>query len=477
MTGIGETMLADARPAGASIDTSKIQTPGILALDKPPVQAAQGGVIDWFSELIFGKQCPSNPVYEEALKNASDVFYDRSKIGPFKSESNKHNCEIKTHQDAVDAANKVLETAGDPFTHVMSRTEAEQMMKEIKGDVSISGIGVQVISDKKDTASGGKPTGATVTLVIPGGPAEQAGFKAGDRIMAVDGKPTSGMSQDDIVKMLKGTEGTQIKVTVDRDGESKDLYPTRAKFNFPPVVSEKVDDVLYLKIFSFMDDRTDEVLWDKMQENKDAKAYIIDLRGNLGGRVDELVSIVSLLMANGKVFDQEERMPGGSSGTRTDKLSVTLTKDSVEFAASDGSKASVPRNPNLAGNKPIVVLTDNFSASASELFVGALKDNHRATIVGENTWGKGVGQVIIPIADGAMVAVTNTRYLNPSGHWSGDGHSPDRKGIAPDIEVKQDFGVIPLSKDDKQFQKAMEVAKGIKVNTILDIPQGLAMGF
>lgn len=475
MTGIGETMLADARTAGASIDTSRIQTPGILALDKPPVQAAQGGVVDWFSELIFGKQCPSNPVYEQALKNASDLFYDQSKTGPFKSESNKHNCEIKTHQDAVDAANKVLETAGDPFTHVMSRTEAEQMQKEIKGDVSISGIGVQVISDKADTANGGKTTGATVALVFPGGPADQAGFKAGDRILSVNGKSTAGMPLDEIVKMLKGPEET-IKVTVDRNGESKELTPTRAKFNFPPIVSEKVDDVLYVKLFSFMDDRTDEALWDKMLENKDAKAYIIDLRGNLGGRVDELYQVVSLLMANGKVFDQEDRMPT-RSGPKTEKLSVSLTRDFVEFSATDGSKMKVPRNPNLAGNKPIVVLTDNFSASASELFVGAMKDNHRATIVGENTWGKGVGQVVIPISDGAMVAVTNTRYLNPSGHWSGDGHSPDRKGIAPDIEVKQDSGVIPLSKDDKQFQKALEVAKGIKVNTILDIPQGLAMGF
>jgi len=455
----------------------------LLALSSPISAAGQqqgkstwDEFTDWISEKLWGPSCAPNPLYEEALELSSTYLYDQTKSSYIRSQSNKHNCEIKSHADAVRLANEVLKSTGDPFTRVYSKTEAQEFQKAIAGNESIKGIGIQLENEMPGTTTGA--SGVLVDFVFTDGPADKAGLKPGDRITAVDGKPVSGMKRDDIVNMIRGDKGTQVSLEVQRDGKTVELKPVRGDVVVPGVVSRMVDnDVLYIRMFDFMNDKTDQDLAKALRANPNAKSIIVDLRGNGGGRLDELYQTLSLLMSSGKVFDQEVRTKGFLGYPKLDHTSVALTNSGVRITQSDGSSGEIRRNPNLAREKPIAVLVDKHSASAAELFAGAMKDNGRAKIVGETTFGKGVGQSIYHISDGALVSVTDVRYKTPSGFWAGDGHNK-RVGIAPDVEVKQTGPFVPLGASDAQFQRALEVVRGTKVNgNIITPPRGVAAPF
>lgn len=411
----------------------------------------QDKLLDFSNKLldnIFG--CEPNPIYEEALELAAETYLDQSKGEQIRKGSGQNACESKTHLDAVKQANKVLDLTGDPFTMVLPKEIAEAVNNDVAGDLSFSGIGVELLratnpNDKQNI----------VGEVYPGSPAEKAGLQPGDRILSIDGKPTNGMKREDILNNLDGKEGSKVSIKVDRDGKMIDANATRGEYIDPATVSKMVDGTLYLKLKDFMNDHTDTELKKALEQNPDAKSYIVDLRGNGGGRLDEMLQTIGLFMDKGTLMNEEVKIPYRS---QMEKGKFVLREHDIVQDKSSEEPVIMPRQSNLTGNKQLIVLTDNETASASELFAGAIKDNNRGLILGDKTYGKGVGQSVYTIADDAMLLVTSTKFTTPNGTWAGDGNTK-KFGIEPDIVVSRDPAnqqYVPGSKDDMQFQYALD---------------------
>jgi carboxyl-terminal processing protease len=404
--------------------------------------------------------CASDALYEDVLNKTRENFIDPTKTANFPEKTGNDNCQFKSHQDAVDAANRVLETMGDPYTRVLSRDEKAEFEQEVEGGSSYVSIGLHLVSPEDFTKPGKSSENAVVELVFPGGPADKAGLKAGDIITSVDGKSTNGLNQNEVAELLGGSENSRASLKVDRGGKMIDLSPIREELQDPSVVSRVVgDDVLYLRVMDFLNKNVDRDIKKAMKDHPKASAFIVDLRGNPGGFVNESLESASLFMQTGNLYYQDERL-ADSTGSRISTGTVNLRENDIRHITPSGETVSSPRNPNLAGNKPIVVLADGGSASAAELFVGALSDNNRAKFVGETTYGKGIMERVVEIVDGAQLNVTTARYRTPSGRWPGDA-SENRFGILPDIEVKQEPFYVPLSAADKQFRKALETVEAM----------------
>lgn len=408
---------------------------------------------DDIKQKIFG--CPTSPVYDGAMREVIARFYDQTKVKVLSDQLTSHNCEIKSDDQAVDIANKVLEAIGDPYTRVMKKSEVDEMNKAVRGETSLTGIGIVVGPDKPEAKTEARPK---AQMVFPGTPAQKAGLQNGDIILQVDGKDTKGMSMDDVTKMIRGPKGTEVTLRVDRQGKMLDMKPVRDEVNIPAAIERRIDDVLYVRIFDFMNDKSDQALRGALWENTDAKGLILDLRRNGGGRVDEMIEVLGIVMKKGNVINSTETEKTLYGGARTKKLSYDLLDDAAIIRNDGIPVARVQRTQNWLGDRPLVLLVDEYSASASELMTGALKDNQAAIIVGEKTFGKGIGQRVIPNANGTMVLVTDTKYTSPNGTWAGNGDKT-KIGFEPDVNVPLGDVYIPLSDEDTQFKKAMEIMR------------------
>lgn len=405
--------------------------------------------------------CPPNPLFEQVLEIAKDAYIDPIKGAAFSEQSGKFNCQIKSRQDAVDRANEVLETAGDPYTSVFLFDQKTEAPGKVKGDSPSVGIGLYLVPPKDFTKAVSSSENSLVQFVFPGGPADKAGLKAGDIILSVDGKSTNGLSQEQSIDLLEGKANSRALIKVDRDGKRLDLSPIRGQFEEPTVISQVVDDnVLYLKIMDFMNDNVDVDIKTAMQNHPTSSAFIIDLRGNPGGYVNEFEETASLFIQSGNLYYKDGR-PNDKSGAGTSTGTSYLRDNDLISTTGSGEAVVTMRNPNLAGTKPIVILADGDSASASEMFIGALSDNNRAKVVGERTYGKGIMQGAYGLQPDVELHVTVARYRTPAGRWPGDANK-NRFGILPDIEVKQDPFYVALSAADKQFRKALETVKAME---------------
>ncbi|MDP3506727.1 MAG: S41 family peptidase [Candidatus Melainabacteria bacterium] len=406
------------------------------------------------------KACMLNPLFEEAIGLTRGLFFDPSKTAALPKQSDEINCQIKTHQDAVDAANKALETIGDPYTYVSSREKRAELEKGTFEDSPYVGIGLHILRPKERDKPATNSENSVVEAVFPGGPADKAGLKPGDIIKSIDGKSTNGLTRPQIWDLIDGKENTKALLKVDRDGKMLDLSPIRSKVEEPAIISQVVDnDVLYIKIRDFMKGNVEVDIRQALENHPKASALIIDLRNNRGGRLDELLETVPLFMQSGTLYYKDEA-DTDSTETRISTGRVELRDNDIREITPSGDTIITERNPNLTGEKPIVILANGRSASASEMFIGALSDNNRAKVVGETTFGKGIGQSDLPLPDGALLTVTIGSYRTPSGRWPGDANK-NRFGILPDIEVKQDPRYVPLSSADKQFQKALETVRAM----------------
>jgi carboxyl-terminal processing protease len=440
--------LAGPQPGGNSSAVGQAKP-----TDKPQERPQEPGYLEqfgtWISETIWG--CAPNPTYTDALTLAAQSTYFVDKTSAIEKQIGQNSCKMKTEKDAVAYANKALEVVDDPYTHVLPKAVADAVKTEIAGEAQIAGIGIKLVAvGPKDTLG---PN--VIGSVYRDSPAARAGLQPGDIIMAINGQGTFGLPQKDVLRMLKGDDNSKVSLKVDRDGKLIDAFMTREKVTIPATNTKMVGDTLYVKLNDFLNDKTDIELAKAMKDNPKAKSIIIDLRGNGGGRLEEMFQTISLLMDEGKIFTEESR---SMSKKEIIPTKVTLERDGIKQTTGGLVIGEHERQPNLAGDRPVVVLVDKGSASASELFTGAIKDNSRGTIVGERTYGKGVGQGIMELNSGAMLLVTATKYKTPNGVWVGDGHNK-RFGIQPDVVVPQDQAYVPLSAGDAQFQKALELLK------------------
>lgn len=327
----------------------------------------------------------------------------------------------------IDGAIKgYVEGLGDPYTEYLTKEEMKDFMEETNSEYV--GIGVYLTKNKTDNT-------ILVVGVMKGSPALEAGMQAGDIIEKVDDIIYTGEQMDDAIKIMKGEEGTKVKVTVIRDGKEIDLNIVRRKITIEHVASQMLkDNIAYIQVDSF-DSGVAETFKNQITQlkNDGAKGIIIDLRSNGGGIVDEATGIADLFLKNGET------------------ILITKAKESAE-------EITKSKNAPIIQDIPVVLLVNEGTASASEILAGALKDKYpNTTIVGKTTYGKGVIQTLYNLSDGSGIKITTEEYFTPN-------HNKiNKEGIKPDVEVnltKDAEGYYETGFDkDAQILKAIEILK------------------
>ncbi len=304
--------------------------------------------------------------------------------------------------ELVTSAIEGMVSSLDPHSSYMDAKTYADMQIQTRGQ--FAGLGVEVTMED-----------GLVKVITPmdDSPAARAGIKTGDYIAAVDGTPINGMSLDDAIQKMRGAEGSKVTITVLRKGEKKpfDVTLIRAVVQVDSVKFHREGDVGYIRMSSF-NEKTDDGLEHAVRELKrqigpGLKGYILDLRNNPGGLLDQAVDVSDDFLNSGEIVSTRGRHPD----------------DTERYDAKPG---------DITDGKPVIVLVNGGTASASEIVAGALQDNKRATIVGMTSFGKGSVQTIIPMGEGGgALRLTTARYYTPSGH------SIQATGIVPDVAVAQ----------------------------------------
>jgi carboxyl-terminal processing protease len=410
-------------------------------------------------------------LYHRTWNTVQERIYDPAVLKDWPQWEHKYDGKLKTDEDAYKAINEMVGSIGDRYTYFMDpkaiAAENDRSLGRFVGVGMVFGVKVDA-HDQPVKAADGKPLpeGDTngypiVKRVIDGGSAKSSGLQVGDAITAVNGKDSRSQSLDQLIAQIKGDENTTVVLDVLKtDGSTQKLTLARKQINVPAVSTKHLpNDIGYLRLEGFDQlDATDEFK-KGLEDLKDCKAIIIDLRGNPGGFVHNAINISSLFIEQGTVLSIRERIPGDGYETTTYKL--TPTSMIREVTASDQptlvKSATLPREKNMIGDRPVVVLVDGNSASASEMTTGALKDNKVVTVVGTKTFGKGIGQATAWLPNGTQLHVTSLRYYTPNGTWLGDGGNTVNQGIDPDITVPADKNLEFGSSNDNQLRKAIDV--------------------
>jgi carboxyl-terminal processing protease len=313
----------------------------------------------------------------------------------------KDYVEEKSDKDLIESAINGMLTSLDPHSSYLNKEDFKEMREQTKGE--FGGLGIEV------TMKNGL---VYVVSPIDDTPAFKAGIKSGDYISHIDGQSVMGMTISEAVKKMRGKPGENITLKILREGEKKpfDVLITRDVIKVNSVRSEVYDDVGYVRITNFTEatgknlGKKIEELTKKIGEDK-LKGFVLDLRNNPGGLLNEAIDVSDVFLDKGEVVSTRGRNPD----------------DSKKFSAGPDDETK---------GKPIVVLINEGSASASEIVAGALQDHGRALIVGEKTFGKGSVQTVIPLPKEAAIRLTTSRYYTPSGR------SIQAKGIEPDVIIK-----------------------------------------
>jgi carboxyl-terminal processing protease len=299
-----------------------------------------------------------------------------------------------------------VQSLHDPFSHYFDpRTYASFQHLT---NPSFSGIGVTVRGD---------PQGLAIESVIAGSPAAKAGLRPGDVIVAVAGRPLRGRSLDDAVRLIKGRTGTKVTLTVQRDGRRSVHRIERVRVTQPVVASKVVTfrgrrygEIVYAS-FTAQSSGQVRVAVDQLLA-KHVGGLVLDLRGNGGGLLDEAVAVASIFIRDGTIVSTDGR----------------VLPRHVYTATGGAIRASMP----------LVVLVDRGTASAAEIVTGALRDRHRAKVVGTRTFGKGVFQEVHELPNGGALDLTVGQYFLPNGENIGGRGVAEGKGIAPDVRAADD---------------------------------------
>ncbi len=315
----------------------------------------------------------------------------------------------------------LVEALDDPYSTYYTQEEMKKVKESTQG--IYYGIGAYVGFDQQTQY-------CKLTGIIKGTPAEEAGLKAEDIIVEVDGKDVQGMTTNDVVALIKGEENTDVILTIFRRGESDYLKitVTRRKVEAPTVNYEMKDnDIAYIQITQFEDVTTGQFT-EALQSARDAgmKALILDLRSNPGGTLASAVEIARQLLPEGLIVYTEDK-----NGER------------IEYKCDGTHQIDVP----------MVVLVNENSASASEILAGAIKDYGVGTLLGTTTFGKGIVQKVFGITDGSAVKLTISHYYTPKGN---DIH---KVGIQPDEELELDYEKYLDDGSDNQLERALEILR------------------
>ena len=360
-------------------------------------------------------------LYDKVWVLINNKFVDQSNNGQdWQRWRHKYDNKIKTNEDAYVAIDTMLASLNDPYTRFLDPKEFAEETNSIKG--SLKGIGTQI------AIRNGK---LIVVAPIENSPAEKAGIKADDEILEINGESTKGISIDKAADKIRGEKGTTVNLLIKRKNEEKPLtfaivrdeIEVKAVSTNPPIETEIPENIQYIRLSSFISQNAGKEIGELLIKNKAKEGYILDLRSNPGGLLTNAVLIANMLLKGGVIVSTVDR---------------------------DGYKETARATNEFITSKPMVILVDKGSASASEILSGAMKDNQRATLVGTQTFGKGIVQEINKLPEGSGVNITIQRYLTPNGN---DIH---KKGITPDI-------IVELSDDDIKNKHDSQLLKGIEV--------------
>ena len=315
----------------------------------------------------------------------------------------------------------LMSSTNDKYTDYYSPKEFKDLMVTMEGDYG--GIGATLSQDKVTKE-------VSVVEVYEGSPAARAGLERGDIVISVDGHLGTDESLDDFVQRIRGEEGTSIEMVYKRDDQEHTIEITREEVIVPSVSHRMLDDKIgYIRISSFVNG-TQKDFEDALADlqGQGMQGIVFDMRDNGGGMVDSVVAILDDILPAGTVVYTMDK-----SGKRED------------YTSDDAKKIDIP----------VTVLVNENTASAAEIFTGAIRDFNYGTIIGTNTFGKGIVQSTVPLSDGSAVKITVATYYTPSGECIYE------KGIKPDIELEFSYAdENPTEYDelkDNQVQKAMEV--------------------
>jgi carboxyl-terminal processing protease len=342
----------------------------------------------------------------------------------------QHEVSYTNNEEAYKAIQEMLEVLKDPYTRFMDPEEFKNMQIDTSGE--LTGVGIQIAQDEETKK-------LMVIAPIEDTPAFEAGILAKDVITKIDGKSTEGMDVNDAVQLIRGKPGTEVILTIQRSDGETDYPITRARIEIHPVRYSRQEspngDTGYIRLNQFSANAAKEMREAiKDLEKQQVTGYVLDLRSNPGGLLYSSIEIAQMWISEGTIVSTVDRQ-GQSDIQRANNRSLT--------------------------DKPLVVLVDGGSASASEILSGALQDNKRATLVGTKTFGKGLVQSVKKLrGDESGLAVTIAKYLTPNGR------DINKQGITPDIpfelteeqrkELQQDRTKIGTL-DDAQYAKALEI--------------------
>ncbi len=337
---------------------------------------------------------------KEAKKNDTDTYRLLNLFGDVFERVRSDYVEAPTDQEMIEAAISGMLTSLDPHSSYMNAKSFRDMQVNTRGE--FGGLGIQVTME-----------GDYVKVISPidDTPAFRAGIKPSDLITHLDGKTIRGLTLNQAVDKMRGKVGSDIKLTVRREGKDPfDVTITRAIIKIKSVRSRVEKKVGYIRITQF-NEQTDKGLKKEMAKlrkdiGSDIQGYVLDLRNNPGGLLDQAIAVSDAFLEKGEIVSTRSRRP----------------EDTQRFNARPG---------DLADGLPLVVLVNGGSASASEIVAGALQDHRRGVIMGTKSFGKGSVQTIMPLSGHGAMRLTTARYFTPSGR------SIQAKGIDPDILVKQ----------------------------------------
>ncbi|MEM1171899.1 MAG: carboxyl-terminal processing protease CtpA [Cyanobacteria bacterium P01_H01_bin.35] len=332
---------------------------------------------------------------------------------------------LKTREETYSTIQEMLASLEDPFTRLLKPQQYRNLQVDTSGE--LTGVGLQIALDSQ--------TGELMVISpLEGSPAENAGIQAGDHVVKIDGHPTTEFSLDEAANRMRGAVGSSVVLTIlkqSRD-QTQDITIIREQIEINPVYAKlkynsETGPIGYIRLSQFNANATTEVSEAiKSFEEQEAIGYVLDLRNNPGGLLQAGVEIARLWLDEGTIVYtvNRQRVLGSFSA---EGLAIT--------------------------DAPLVVLTNQGTASASEILAGALQDNGRALLVGEKTFGKGLIQSLFDLSDGSGLAVTVAKYETPN-------HKDINKlGIMPDVVIKQD-PILPnqiTTETDKQYQRAVEL--------------------
>ena len=361
---------------------------------------------------------------QKVISSENEIYEKIDVFGEVLEKINKEYVDEINQSDSMDSAINGLLQSLDPYSGYMSPEIFNEMQTETSGE--FGGLGIEVTMES-----------GVVKVISPidDTPASRAGIKAGDYIVKINDTQVQGKSLSEAVELMRGPVGSAIELTIRRRGEKKALTfnVTREIIQIKSVKAELLEkNIGYIRLTSFNENSARQIKKEinKFEKNKNLKSYILDLRNNPGGLLSQAIKISDFFLDNGEIVSTKSRQQS----------------ENRKWFAKKG---------DLTKGKTILVLINYGSASASEIVAGALKDHKRAILIGENSYGKGSVQSIIPLKNKGAIRLTVAKYYLPSGK------SISEVGVSPDIEIDEESDDFKIKTEtDNQLNYAIKLLNG-----------------